>query len=155
MTPLQAYTGQVPVLDSLITFGSKITAKRPGQRPNTLNPWTYDGIFLGYRNTTHSIIYWDVFTVTTKTATHDSKDEIQYGDSPTNRSPASEHLMKMFTGDSETTTNFSPGKIELSLKDVQLYNHTQILLYNQSRILQLRTLLLLLQHSTANNVVNW
>ena len=30
MTPLQAYTGQVPALDSLITFGSKITAKRPG-----------------------------------------------------------------------------------------------------------------------------
>ena len=30
MTPLQAYTGQVPALDSIITFGSKITAKRPG-----------------------------------------------------------------------------------------------------------------------------
>ena len=38
MTPLQAYTGQIPSLDSLITFGTKITAKKPGQRPNTLNP---------------------------------------------------------------------------------------------------------------------
>ena len=65
-----------------------------------------------------------MFTGTTKTATHDSKDEIQYGDSPENRSPASEHLMKVFTGDSETTTKFSPGKIELSLKDIQPHNNT-------------------------------
>ena len=27
MTPIQAYTKQIPALDSLITFGSKITAK--------------------------------------------------------------------------------------------------------------------------------
>merc|ERR1711949_21555 len=103
MTLFQACTDRVPLLDSLIPFGTKITAKQPGQRPNALDPWTYDGIFLGYQNTMHNIQYWDVFTGTTKTATHDSKDEIQYGDSPANRSPASEHLMKMFTGDSETT----------------------------------------------------
>ena len=30
MTPLQAYSGQIPALDSLITFGAKITAKKPG-----------------------------------------------------------------------------------------------------------------------------
>ena len=48
MTPLQAYSGQIPALDSLITFGSKITAKQPGTRPTTLDPWTYNGIFLGY-----------------------------------------------------------------------------------------------------------
>ena len=30
ITLLQAYTGHVPVLVSLITFGTKITAKRPG-----------------------------------------------------------------------------------------------------------------------------
>ena len=65
-----------------------------------------------------------MFTGTTKTATHNSKDEIQYGDSPENRSPASEHLMKVFTGDSETTTKFSPGKIELSMKDIQPHNDT-------------------------------
>ena len=60
-----------------------------------------------------------MFTGTTKTAMHNSKDEIQYGDSPKNRSPASEHLMKIFTGDSETTTNISPGTIELTLKDIK------------------------------------
>ena len=109
--------------DSLITFGTKIIAKRQGQCPNTLNSWTYDSIFLGYQNTALNIIYWDIFTATTKTATHNSKDEIQYYDSPKNRSPASEHLMKIFTGDSETTTNLSPGKIELSLKDIKSHTH--------------------------------
>ena len=55
MTPIQAYSGQIPALDSLITFGAKITAKQPGTRPTSLNPWTYDGIFLGYQNTMHNI----------------------------------------------------------------------------------------------------
>ena len=58
-------------------------------------------------------------TGTTKTATHDSKDKLQYGDSPENRSPSSEHLMQVFTGDSSTTTNMTPNKIELKLKDVK------------------------------------
>ena len=30
MTPFQAYTNRVPTLDSLITFGAKITAKKSG-----------------------------------------------------------------------------------------------------------------------------
>ena len=45
-TSFEAYTGCVPVLDSLITFGSNITAKKPGERPTTFHPWSYDGIFL-------------------------------------------------------------------------------------------------------------
>jgi hypothetical protein len=32
MTHLQAFSGQIPALDSLITFGAKITAKKPGTR---------------------------------------------------------------------------------------------------------------------------
>ena len=119
MTLYQAYTSCIPVLDSLITFGTKIPAKRSGQRPNTLNPWTYDGIFLGYQNTLYNIRYWDICTGTTKTVTYDSKDEIQYADSPENRFPASEHLMKVFTGDPKTTINLSPGTIELTLKDIE------------------------------------
>jgi hypothetical protein len=62
MTLLQAFSGQIPALDSLITFGVKITAKKPGNRLTTLNPWSYDGIFLGYQNTMHNIKYWDVNT---------------------------------------------------------------------------------------------
>ena len=55
MTPTQAYTGNIPLVDELITFGAKITAKKPGTRPITTNPWTYDGIFLGYEGTTDNI----------------------------------------------------------------------------------------------------
>ena len=83
-TPFEAYTGRIPSLDSLITFGTKITAKKPSDRPTTFHPWTYDGIFLGYQNSKHNIRYWDVHSGTTKTATHDSKDKIQYGETPEN-----------------------------------------------------------------------
>ena len=127
MTPFQAYTNRIPTLDSLITFGAKITAKKPGKRPTTLNPWTYDGIFLGYQNTMHNIRYWDIHTGTTKTATHDSKDEIQYGDNPKNRSPASKHLMEVFTGSSDHTTKFEPPPVELKLKDDTSIQPTEIL----------------------------
>jgi len=41
MTPTQAYTGNIPLVDELITFGAKITAKKPGTPPTTTNPWTY------------------------------------------------------------------------------------------------------------------
>ena len=117
MTPIQAYSGQIPALDSLITFGAKITAKQPGTRPTSLNPWTYDGIFLGYQNTMHNIRYWDVHTGTMKIAKHDSKDEIQYGDDIENRSPASTHLMEVFTGSADHTTNTQPEKLDLKLSD--------------------------------------
>jgi len=59
MTPYQAYTYMVPSLDNLITFGTKITAKKPGNQPTTTIPWIYEGIFLGYEGTIHNIKYWD------------------------------------------------------------------------------------------------
>jgi hypothetical protein len=117
MTPLQAFSGQIPALDSLITFGVKITAKKPGTRPTTLNPWAYDGIFLGYQNTMHNIKYWDINTGSIKTAKHDSKDEIQYGDNPHNLSPASKHLMEVFTVSADHTIATAPEHVEIELKD--------------------------------------
>jgi hypothetical protein len=121
MTPLQAFSGQIPSLDSLITFGAKITAKKPGNRLTTLNPWSYDGIFLGYQNgyqnTMHNIKYWDVNTGAIKTAKHDSKDEIQFGDNPANRSPALKHLMEVFTGSADHTTATAPEHVEIEFKD--------------------------------------
>ena len=76
MTPLQAYSGHIPALDSLSTFGAKITAKKPGTQPTATNPWTYDGIFLGYQNTMQNIRYWDINSGVVKVAKHNSKDEI-------------------------------------------------------------------------------
>ena len=98
MTPLQAYSGQIPALDSLITFGAKITAKKPETRPTATDPSMYDGIFLGYQNTMQNIKYWDVNSGAVKTAKHELKGELQYGDDIDNRSPASEHLLEVFTG---------------------------------------------------------
>ena len=60
MTPIQAYSGHIIALESLIIFEAKITAKMPGTRGTSLNPWVYGGIFLGYQNTMHNIRYWDV-----------------------------------------------------------------------------------------------
>ena len=75
--------------------------------------------FLGYKNTMHNICYWDIHTGKVKTATHDSKDEIQYGDHPSNRSPALKHLMEVFTGSSDHTTNTEPTPVELKLKNIK------------------------------------
>ena len=52
-----------------------------------------------------------------KIAKYDSKDKIQYGDNIENRSPASTHLMEVFTGSSNHTTNTQPEKIDLKLTD--------------------------------------
>ena len=52
-----------------------------------------------------------------KIAKHDSKDEIQFGDNIENRSPASTHLMELFTGSSDHTTNTQPEKLDLRLTD--------------------------------------
>ena len=61
----------------------------------------------------HNIKYWDVNTGTVKLAKHDSKDEIQYGDNVENRLPASQHLIKVFTGSTDHTTNTEPEKVNL------------------------------------------
>ena len=53
-------------------------------------------------------------------ARHDSKDELQYGDDPANRSPAAQHLLSVFTeGNQEehTTSNREPEKVTFAFKD--------------------------------------
>jgi hypothetical protein len=72
---------------------------------------------LGYQNTMHNIKYWDINTGSIKTAKHDSKDGIQYGDNPHNRSPASKHLMEVFNGSADHTTATAPEHVEIELKD--------------------------------------
>ena len=64
-----------------------------------------------------NIRYQDINSGVVKIAKHDSKDELQYGDDIENRSPASQHLLKVFTGSSDHTTNTEPESIELKLKD--------------------------------------
>ena len=77
-----------------------MTAKKPGTRSTTLDRHAYDGIFLGYMGTIDNIRYYEVHTRTMKIAWHDSKDEVQYGDDPDQRSPLLAHLIEVFTGES-------------------------------------------------------
>jgi hypothetical protein len=97
-TPYQAYTKRIPTLDGLITFGCRVTPKKAGRRNTATDPNSYDGIFLGYRATQDNIRYWDMNAQRERSATHMAKDEVQYGDHPERRSPASKHLIEVITG---------------------------------------------------------
>ena len=63
-TPFQRYTGQKPCVSSLITFGSKVVARKPctRSRQTSADPNAYNGIFLGYNGTSHNIKYYDINT---------------------------------------------------------------------------------------------
>ncbi len=47
-TPYEKLTGTQPDLTNLRTFGCRIYAKKPGERPAKLDHHTTNGIFLGY-----------------------------------------------------------------------------------------------------------
>ena len=116
MTPYKAFTTVRPDVSSLLTWGCKVTAKQPGLRTSTIDPHLYDGIFLGYLNTMTNIRYYDIHTGTTKTARHGTKDEVQYSDPPEERSPASEHLIKVITGSAneDVGANLDPHNVEVT-----------------------------------------
>ena len=97
MTPYQAFTRRRPTLDNLLTFGCTITPKMARDRNSALDPNSHHGIFLGYLPN-NDIRYWDVYTQSEKTAGHGEYDELQYGDDPAQRSPASKHLLNVMTG---------------------------------------------------------
>ena len=65
----------------------------------------------------HNIRYWDINSGVVKKVKHNLKDELQYGDNIENRSPASTHLLEVFTGSFNHTTNMEPESIDLKLKD--------------------------------------
>jgi hypothetical protein len=98
ITPYQAYTKRQPTLDGLLTFGSHITPKKSTQRGTTLDPNAHNGFFLGYCVTMDNILYWDTHAHQVRTAKHITHDELQYGDAPEARSPASKHLLETIIG---------------------------------------------------------
>ena len=67
-TPYEAFTSKRPIVESLITWGCKVTANKPGTRPTTITPHDYDRIFLGYINAMLDLQYYDVHTRTIKYA---------------------------------------------------------------------------------------
>lgn len=104
MIPYQAYTGRIPTLDWLLTFGARIKAKKTQQNQNQLDTNHFNGIFLGYRATQDNILFWDTDAQRTRTAKHCSMDEFQYGEDAQNRSPAARLYLDIAMGDTNTTT---------------------------------------------------
>ena len=98
MTPYQRWTGRIPNLDNLITFGTKIISKKAKPRTTALDPNVFEGIFLGYRATMENLIYWGTRAQQKRTAKHHTADEVQYSDPPNQRSPASKFLIEITTG---------------------------------------------------------
>jgi hypothetical protein len=101
MTPHQAFTRRKPTLDNLLTFGCRVTPKMARDRTSTLDPNSHHGIFLGYLPN-NDIRYWDVNTQAKTTAGHGEYDELQYGEEPSQQSPASKHLLNIMTGADHT-----------------------------------------------------
>ena len=98
MTPYQRWTGRIPSLDGLLTFGATIVSKKAKKRDTATDPNLFHGIFLGYRATMDNIVYWDTKSQSKHTAKHKTADEVQYSDPPAQRSPASKHLIEIITG---------------------------------------------------------
>ena len=106
-TPYQAYTHRIPTLDNLITFGSKIVAKKAKRRPTTLDPNSYNGLFLGYTATTDIIRYWDIDHQQERTAKHYAYDELHFGNHPANRPPGAKLLLELDTKQPSHQTNLT------------------------------------------------
>ena len=84
-TPHEAWTGSTPDLRHIRTFSSSVTVRKPGRRPMKNDPHCYHGIFLRFTSTTKNIIYYDINSKRTKTATHKALDEFHYGNPPETR----------------------------------------------------------------------
>ena len=58
-TPFQAFTGRWPDLSKLCIFGSRVYARKPGNRPAKLDHLTSEGIFLTFIATDNNVYYID------------------------------------------------------------------------------------------------
>ena len=75
------YNSRCPDLHYLCVFGSPVTIKNPGKRPNELdddNSHTTSRIFLGFTATNRNVMYEDIITKWIKTARHTIFDEAHY-----------------------------------------------------------------------------
>jgi hypothetical protein len=74
MTPYEAWTGVKPALAHIHTFGSLVTARKPGKRPVKADRHTDHGVLLGYGATTKHIRYFDQTMNREKLSTHHTID---------------------------------------------------------------------------------
>ena len=74
-TPFQAFTGRRPDLSRLRIFGSRVYARKSGERAAKLDNHTAEGIFLGFTATDANVYFIDDETGTIKTGQHVIFDE--------------------------------------------------------------------------------
>jgi hypothetical protein len=98
-TPFKAWTGTMPDLSHIRTFGSSVTVKKPGRRPTKGDPHCYHGVFLRYTATTKNLVYYDINSKRTKTAAHKTMDEFHYGNPMDQRPKMAQHIIDIASDD--------------------------------------------------------
>jgi deoxyuridine 5'-triphosphate nucleotidohydrolase len=75
MTPYQAFTGQRPDLSRARIFGSRVYARKTGNKKAKLDNHTSEGVFLAFTPTAKNVYYIDDATGTVKVGQHVLFDE--------------------------------------------------------------------------------
>jgi hypothetical protein len=78
VTPFEGYFGTKPDLSHLKVFGSRVCAKRSGDRSGKHDRNNFTGIFLGFTATDHNIRYFDLESGLVKRSHHANFDEAWY-----------------------------------------------------------------------------
>jgi hypothetical protein len=98
-TPFEAWNGTQPDMRHIRTFGTSVTVKNPGRRPTKDDPHCYHGIFLRYTATSKNLVYFDINTKRTKTATNKTIDKFHYGNPTEDRPTMAKHLISIAADD--------------------------------------------------------
>jgi hypothetical protein len=98
-TPQEAWTGAIPDLRHIRTFGSSVTVRNPGRRPTKGDPHCYHGVFLRFTSTTKNIVYYDINSKRTKIAAHKTLDEFHSRNPPELRPKMAQHLIDLAADD--------------------------------------------------------
>jgi hypothetical protein len=92
-TPEETWTKRKPDVSHIRTFGSSVTVRKPGTRPTKGDPHCYHGIFLRFTATTKNLVYYDINSKRTKSATHKCMDEFHYGNPAAQRPKMAKHMI--------------------------------------------------------------
>ena len=115
MTQYQRWSGRIPSMKHIRTFGAPVIVKIPGDCPSKGHPHVYHGIFLRFPGTAKNIVHYDTQTGTVKVATHKSHDEFQYGSDKDRRSKASRYMIDLIA-DNVDKKRYCDSRIEHTIE---------------------------------------
>ena len=110
MTPYEKLTGTKPDITNLRTFGCRVHAMKPGDRPAKLDHHTSNGIFVGYTATMKNIYYIDDKTGIVKIGVHAVFDEAHFI-APSSKTPLAAQTLQSL-GYSAFRDEFKNGKFK-------------------------------------------